>query len=46
MNRPDAACKWLDLLLENKGFKNKYSIPGKGHKKAKMTINLKVENEL
>ena len=46
MNRPDSACKWLDKLLEDRKWKEKYSIPGKGHKIAKMTVVLQLENSL
>jgi len=46
MSRPDFACKWLDRLLEDKKWKNKYSIPGKGHKIAKMTVIMILENGL
>jgi len=46
MSRPDFACKWLDRLLEDKKWKNKYSIPGKGHKIAKMTVIMMLENKI
>ena len=41
MNKPDSACRWLDLLLEDVNFKQRFSIPGaKNGSKAKIKVRL------